>query len=119
MDLFSRTGKHGNFAATFAIRFPKLNSEKKLAQLPYLGLVCNFDQLVAGEPPLLSHNQAETLFHEFGHCLSGVLSRTEYQHVAGNNWGKLGEIGELNLGNNENLNKINLNENLKMKNNEG
>ena len=33
-----------------------------------------------GTPPLLSHHEAETLFHEFGHCLSGILSRTEYPY---------------------------------------
>lgn len=32
---------------------------------------------------MLSHSDLETLFHEFGHCLSALLSRTQYQHVAG------------------------------------
>jgi Zn-dependent oligopeptidase len=31
----------------------------------------------------LSHDDVEVLFHEFGHALACILSRTDYQHVAG------------------------------------
>ena len=30
-----------------------------------------------------THAQVETLFHEFGHALNSLLSRTEFQHLAG------------------------------------
>ena len=32
---------------------------------------------------LMSHSEVETLFHEFGHALHSLLSRTELQHVSG------------------------------------
>ena len=32
---------------------------------------------------LMSPDQARTLFHEFGHALHSLLSRTEFQHLAG------------------------------------
>ncbi len=32
---------------------------------------------------LLSHGEVQTLYHEFGHALHSLLSRTEFQHLAG------------------------------------
>jgi intermediate peptidase len=47
-------------------------------------LVCNFPKPGSdGSPPLLEHNEVVTFFHEFGHALHSVLSRTEYQHFSG------------------------------------
>ena len=51
-------------------------------QLPVVALVCNFAQGEGGAC-LLSHGEVETLFHEFGHALHSLLSRTDYQHLAG------------------------------------
>lgn len=74
MDLFSRRNKF-NGSATFAIKLgPK-------PIVPTVALVCDFDS--RPHPTLLFHYELETLFHEFGHCLAGLLSRTQYQHVNG------------------------------------
>ena len=35
------------------------------------------------EPPLLSFLDVQTLFHEFGHALHNLLSKSKYQHLAG------------------------------------
>jgi peptidyl-dipeptidase Dcp len=43
----------------------------------------NFNKGKAGEPTLLSFDDARTLFHEFGHGLHGMLSDVAYQRLAG------------------------------------
>lgn len=43
----------------------------------------NFAKGAAGEPTLLSFDDAETLFHEFGHGLHGLLSNTTYPYLSG------------------------------------
>jgi len=43
----------------------------------------NFAKGAAGEPTLLSFDDAHTLFHEFGHGLHGLLSNVTYERVAG------------------------------------
>jgi peptidyl-dipeptidase Dcp len=43
----------------------------------------NFAKGAAGEPTLLSFEDATTLFHEFGHGLHGLLSDVDYQRVSG------------------------------------
>nr|XP_027110470.1 mitochondrial intermediate peptidase, mitochondrial-like isoform X3 [Coffea arabica] len=46
-----------------------------------VALVCNF--LGSKPASLLNHWEVETLFHEFGHALHSLLSRTDYQHFSG------------------------------------
>jgi peptidyl-dipeptidase Dcp len=43
----------------------------------------NFAKGAAGEPTLLSFDDASTLFHEFGHGLHGLLSNVTYERVSG------------------------------------
>ena len=38
-----------------------------------------------GEPALLRHDEARTLFHEFGHALHGMLSDVTYPYLSGTN----------------------------------
>lgn len=44
---------------------------------------CNFTKAPAGEQTLLSYDDAETLFHEFGHGLHGLLSNVTYPRLSG------------------------------------
>ena len=46
---------------------------------------CNFAKPPAGEPVLISWDDATTLFHEFGHALHGLCSRVRYPSVSGTN----------------------------------
>jgi peptidyl-dipeptidase Dcp len=46
---------------------------------------CNFAKPAVGDPALLSLDDVITLFHEFGHALHGLLTRTQYPMVAGAN----------------------------------
>lgn len=54
-------------------------------QLPMAYLVCNFSPAVDGRPALLTHDDIQTLFHEFGHGLHHLLTRIDQPSVAGVN----------------------------------
>jgi peptidyl-dipeptidase Dcp len=43
----------------------------------------NFSKPTAGEPALISYEEALTLFHEFGHALHGILTRCKYESLSG------------------------------------
>lgn len=81
LDLYSRVGKYPS-CAHFAIRGGCRISETEY-QLPIVALVCNFSASPGSSTSKLNHWDVETLFHEFGHALHSLLSRTDYQHFSG------------------------------------
>jgi len=72
LDLFPREGKY-NHAAAFPVRGVSLIARRT----PLSVLVTNFNRVG------LDQDEMETLLHEFGHVLHGVLSRTDYNSHAG------------------------------------
>lgn len=52
---------------------------------PVVSLTCNFSKPTGGKPALLSYDEVETLYHEFGHGLHGLLSKCHYKTLAGTN----------------------------------
>jgi oligopeptidase A len=54
-------------------------------QNPVAFLTCNFSRPLDNKPSLLTHDEVETLFHEFGHCLHHVLTRMDYAAISGIN----------------------------------
>ncbi|WP_413720036.1 M3 family metallopeptidase [Silicimonas sp. MF1-12-2] len=62
-----------------------LRSQRKLGGdvRPIVINVCNFAKPPAGQPALLSYDDARTLFHEFGHALHQMLSDVTYESVSG------------------------------------
>lgn len=81
LDLYSRKGKYPG-CAHFAIKGGRRISQTEY-QLPIVALVCNFSGSRNPSAVRLNHSEVETLFHEFGHALHSLLSRTDYQHFSG------------------------------------
>jgi oligopeptidase A len=54
-------------------------------RLPVAYLVCNQTPPVDGKPSLMTFNEVETLFHEFGHGLQHMLTKVDFARAAGIN----------------------------------
>jgi peptidyl-dipeptidase Dcp len=80
MDYFTRAGKS---AGAWMTEFRHYSREGDREHFPLVSLVFNFSPAVDGKPVLLTWDNVETLFHEFGHALHGFFSRGDYQRVAG------------------------------------
>jgi thimet oligopeptidase len=74
LDLYPRADKYKH-AAAWLVR----GVSRKAGRQPISVLVTNFDRQG------LTHSELETLLHEFGHVMHGVLSRTEYNQHSGTN----------------------------------
>lgn len=82
LDLYPREGKY-NHAAHFSIRCGRQPSHATEYQTPVVALVCNFGKASFTGDCLLTISEYETLFHEFGHSLHSIFSRTRFQHLSG------------------------------------
>ncbi len=80
LDPFARQKKRGG--AWMDVCTNRLHTAR-CDQIPVAYLVCNFSPPVGDQPSLLTHNEVETLFHEFGHGLHHMLTRVDYPAVAG------------------------------------
>ncbi|GAC1396490.1 MAG: M3 family metallopeptidase [Thermoanaerobaculia bacterium] len=72
LDLYPRENKYKHAAA-----WPVRGVSRKNGRKPLSALVTNFNRQG------LTHSEVETLLHEFGHVLHGVLSSTEYNQHSG------------------------------------
>ena len=82
LDLYARPHKRGGaWMDECVVR--RLNDGA--VQSPVAFLTCNFTPPVAGKPALLTHDEALTLFHEFGHGLHHILTLVDYAGVSGIN----------------------------------
>ena len=81
LDMFPREGKYNHFAQ-FEIISGKLLPNGKY-QRPIVALLCNFPPASGDAPSLMTHQDVETLFHEFGHALHSIVTRAKYGRFAG------------------------------------
>ena len=78
-DYFARSSKRsGAWCSRFRAQ-SALDGEVR----PITVNVCNFAKAPAGEPCLLTFDDARTLFHEFGHALHSMLSDVKYGFISG------------------------------------
>ena len=80
-DLFPREGKYGH-AACFDIMGP-LADESGRIRAPVAAVVANFTKPGPDSPSLLKHDEALTLFHEFGHVLHFCLTEIDHPRFSG------------------------------------
>lgn len=77
-DFFKRDSKRGGAWMNSLVEQSKL-----LDTQPIICNVCNYTKPAEGEPALLSSDEVDTLFHEFGHALHGMFSDVMYPSLAG------------------------------------
>jgi len=82
-DYFPRAGKRPG--AWMNNILPQYIDADGVDHRPVIINVGNFNKPTAGNPSLLSMDDVETLFHEFGHALHGLLSKAHYKSLSGTN----------------------------------
>lgn len=82
MDFYPRESKRGG-AWMSDYREQHMRDGKMVA--PLVTNVLNFTKPVGDKPALISFDEVETLFHELGHGLHGLLSKCTYKSLAGTN----------------------------------
>ena len=81
LDYPTRAGKNAG-AWCSGLRGYRKNADGT-EQFPLVTVTTNFPASVDGEPVLLSWDEAETLFHEFGHALDSFFGRGDYDRICG------------------------------------
>ncbi len=82
-DYFPRAGKRPG--AWMNQILPQYIDDNGVDHRPVIINVGNFNKPTAGNPSLLSMDDVETLFHEFGHALHGLMSKAHYKSLSGTN----------------------------------
>ncbi len=78
LDYFPRPGKSGG-------AWMSNYREQQAGIRPLICNVASFTKPVGNAPSLLTLDEVETLFHEFGHALHGLLSECNYSGISGTN----------------------------------
>ena len=77
-DYFARPSKSGGAWMDNFVTQSKLYNKK-----PVIYNVCNYPKPAEGEPALLTYDEVETMFHEFGHALHGFFANQKYPSLSG------------------------------------
>jgi peptidyl-dipeptidase Dcp len=77
-DYFKRDNKNGGaWMSNF------VTQSRLLGRKPVVYNVANFTKPAPGQPALLSFDEVNTMFHEFGHALHGMFASQEYPSLSG------------------------------------
>ncbi|MBR5132283.1 MAG: peptidase M3 [Alistipes sp.] len=79
LDPHPRSTKSGG---AWCGNFSEQRYVKGKRRAPVVGIVCNFTPPVGDTPSLLTFDEAETLFHEFGHALHCLFADVKYRGLA-------------------------------------
>ncbi|MEN8137162.1 MAG: M3 family metallopeptidase [Bacteroidota bacterium] len=79
-DYFPRPGKRGG-AWMNSLKKQRMENGKNIR--PQVINICNFTPPSESQPSLLTFREVETMFHEFGHGLHGMLANTQYEELSG------------------------------------
>ncbi|WP_367155414.1 oligopeptidase A [Methylomonas sp. HYX-M1] len=82
LDMYARAKKRGGAWMDDCVCRKKTGAG---LQTPVAYLTCNFTPPAGNDPALLTHDEVETLFHEFGHGLHHMLTRIDHLGVSGIN----------------------------------
>lgn len=81
-DYYPRAGKSGGaWMGNFREQCIKEGEDIR----PIIYNVGNFTKPTSASPSLLSLDEVETMFHEFGHALHGIFSKVQYLGLSGTN----------------------------------
>ena len=80
MDFHPRAGKRGG-AWCGSYRAQSYENGKRVP--PVMTIVCNFSGPAGDKPALLTADEVETFFHEFGHNLAGLMRDVRYNGISG------------------------------------
>lgn len=82
LDLYARAKKRGGAWMDDCVCRRKTSAG---LQTPVAYLTCNFTPPAGNDPALLTHDEVQTLFHEFGHGLHHMLTQIDHAGVSGIN----------------------------------
>jgi thimet oligopeptidase len=80
LDLFPRDGKYTHFASFTLL--PNRRLPDGTVRPPLDAIIGNWPQPAPGRPALLSHDDVETFFHEFGHAMAAILATAPYETLS-------------------------------------
>ena len=82
-DFYARKGKHaGAWMDSLKMQYRDSDGTD---HRPHVTLSTNYRKPLPGKPTLLNFDEMNTLLHEFGHCLHGILSNVTYASLCSPN----------------------------------